>query len=280
LIKSLRQTRQSFLYFAKEAGSQMEESINVTEKEETKLQEVGKRSKLLEIGVVIFIIAAPSLASWGCNLFWDGEYQKFANNEQKAEYQSTLAYNVASFKDIILHLRYIPVILFFMWKSGEGWAHYGIVKPRLHKDVIIGIGLAFIIIFKNEIFNSLFDSRHGWSFHWDRFYPAPVPVDLGTLLLGRCFAIALTEELVGRSYLIPRLEELTGSSRRAIIISSVVFGLLHSYKSVLGILLSFLSACIWGITFCKIRRIWPLVISHAIIDYIIFTRLNSFIGLW
>jgi membrane protease YdiL (CAAX protease family) len=255
------------------AGSKMEENLVKESATRQRFAEKdGIRSKLLEIGVVLFIFATPSLASWGCFLIWGEEYQRFEKDLHNEQYRSSLAYHVASFDDIFLSLRYVPVVLFLMWRSSDGWDHFGIVKPKMHKDILIGFGLAFAIIFIRGFFYSIFDNRPGWAFHWNRFYPGPVPLNLAVLLLGKACAVGFSEELVGRSYLIPRLEEVMGSSWRAVILSSIFFGLLHSYKSPMGICLSMASGCVWGITFCKTRRIWPVALSHAIIDYISFTR--------
>jgi membrane protease YdiL (CAAX protease family) len=257
----------------------MEENIAPVENELPGVAKNGNRGRLFEMAAVILVMVAPSMASWGCNLLWDGEYQQYRLNQRKAEYQSSLTYNVASFNDTFLHLRYVPVILFVMWRSGDGWDRFGFVRPKLRKDVLIGIALAFVIIFVDESVYSLLGIRHGWRFRWDRFYPSPVPVSLEMLLIGRCLAVGLSEELLARSYLIPRLEDATESSAWAVIVSSVLFGLLHSNQGALRVVLISFSGFLWGVTFCKTRRIWPLVLSHAIIDYIAFTHSGAFAGM-
>jgi membrane protease YdiL (CAAX protease family) len=205
-------------------------------------------------------------------LLWDGEYQRYQYEERRAEFQSLLAYNVMSFHDIFLHLRYVPVILFLMWRSRDGWARFGFVRPRFFKDIAIAFALALAILVVDECLFSLRGARYGRSFDWSRLGPWPVPVDMELVLLARCFAIGFSEELVARSYLIPRLEGVTESSAWAVIISSVLFGLLHSYLSTLSVVLTGFSGILWGITFCKTRRIWPLALSHAIVDYVVFTH--------
>jgi membrane protease YdiL (CAAX protease family) len=250
----------------------MEDALEPSDDRQSGFARRKRFRTLLELAVVLVIMTAPTLGSWGCDLLWDGEYQRYQYEERRAEFQSLLAYNVMSFHDIFLHLRYVPVILFLMWRSRDGWASFGFVRPRFFKDIAIAFALALAILVVDECLFSLRGARYGRSFDWSRLGPWPVPVDMELVLLARCFAIGFSEELVARSYLIPRLEGVTESSAWAVIISSVLFGLLHSYLSTLSVVLTGFSGILWGITFCKTRRIWPLALSHAIVDYVVFTH--------
>ena len=110
---------------------------------------------------------------------------------------------------------------------------------------------------------------------WTNLVPSPVPIDKGVLIFADCLAIGLYEELACRGYLIPRIETLFGSTWKSILFSSILFALLHISKGITGVVTSGLLGVIWGIAFCATRRIWPVVIAHALWDYVVATHLYS-----
>lgn len=84
---------------------------------------------------------------------------------------------------------------------------------------------------------------------------------------------AFLEELIFRAYLINVLDRLFGktlaSAEIAVVISAVVFGLLHAYQGITGILLTGCIGFIFGIFYLlNGRRIWPLILIHGLIDTI------------
>lgn len=84
---------------------------------------------------------------------------------------------------------------------------------------------------------------------------------------------ALLQELIFRAFLINSLDILLGrnqwSTWVAVIISAVIFGLLHAWQGIGGILFTGIIGFIFGIAFLlNGRRIWPLIFAHGIIDTI------------
>lgn len=91
---------------------------------------------------------------------------------------------------------------------------------------------------------------------------------------------AFLEELIFRAYLINVLDRLLGKTRTsawaAVIVSAVIFGLLHAYQGLTGILLTGSFGFIAGIFFLlNSRRIWPLILIHGIIDTISFIHIYN-----
>ena len=71
-----------------------------------------------------------------------------------------------------------------------------------------------------------------------------------------------------RGFLLVRFEQLFKSAWVGIVLSSVFFGLGHSYKSFRGALATGLLSVLYGIAFIRWRRLWPLVLAHAMQDFL------------
>ena len=69
-----------------------------------------------------------------------------------------------------------------------------------------------------------------------------------------------------------------GATWKSIVVSVLLFGFGHLYKGDVGVTSAIVAGVIWSIGFCLTRRIWPVVISHAIADFIVYTRLSSLVG--
>ena len=103
--------------------------------------------------------------------------------------------DTVTFESMVVRLRYVPIVLFLIWRSSLGWSHFGIVKPELAKDVLLGIGLWVVVATLESIISLSF----GGHYPWTPFRSVTVPVARSFLLLGDCFAIGFVEELVFRA---------------------------------------------------------------------------------
>lgn len=109
--------------------------------------------------------------------------------------------------------------------------------------------------------------------------PGNLPMLIVSLVLVWITA-AFLEELIFRAYLINVLDRLLGKTRTsawaAVIVSAVIFGLLHAYQGLTGILLTGSFGLIAGIFFLlNGRRIWPLILIHGLIDTISFIHIYN-----
>ncbi len=94
-----------------------------------------------------------------------------------------------------------------------------------------------------------------------------------------CLSIGISEELSVRSVLLPLLSNYFGNDRtaqiKAIVISALLFGLLHLIKfdkGIYGELSQVFFATFIGLMFGALlivtKRIYPLIIIHALIDFV------------
>ena len=98
---------------------------------------------------------------------------------------------------------------------------------------------------------------------------------------------AFGEELAFRGYLLTRLTDVLGSTRGAVVVavlvSSVLFGLLHTQQGVVGVLLTTLDAVAFAVLRFRFGTVWAPVLAHGFnntIGFIAFFVLGPVYGFW
>ena len=90
------------------------------------------------------------------------------------------------------------------------------------------------------------------------------------LVLLTCLTAGITEELVFRGYIMPRLQLLFNKTYISVIISSVIFGLIHfGYGTALNVIGPFIIGLVFALHYYKYRNIKILIICHFLWDYIV-----------
>ena len=92
-----------------------------------------------------------------------------------------------------------------------------------------------------------------------------------TLLL-EAFQQGIGEEVVVCAFVLVRLRQLGWSNSRALATASVLRGSYHLYQGFGGFVGNAVMGVIFGWWFQRTKRVWPLIIAHAVIDAV------SFIG--
>ena len=82
---------------------------------------------------------------------------------------------------------------------------------------------------------------------------------------------AFLEEFIFRGFLLNAIDRLLGNTNWSIwvsvLISAVIFGAIHAYQGLTGILLTGTIGLIFGVAFViNGRRLWPIILMHGIID--------------
>jgi len=222
----------------------------------------NRRVLWIETGVILLLIAAPVFSWIVFWLLWGSDYLQLDKQISHLGLGTSTAFAINNIESIFRSLRLVPVVLFIMWRSGDEWSRFGLVKPKMEKDILIGLGLLLIIGVIHATHWVIESPSHHWT--WSRLFMTPIPINRALPLLASCFALGFSEELTMRGYLIPRFEILIGSTWKSILLSAIVFGFLHIHKGLGSAVTSCFSGVIWGIGFCATRRIWPVVISHAL----------------
>ena len=85
-----------------------------------------------------------------------------------------------------------------------------------------------------------------------------------------CAAVGFGEELVFRGYIFSRWLAFSRSPGQAVMASSLLFGISHAYQGFAGIANAGAIGVVYAVGFLFVRRLWPLVIAHAMLDIFIF----------
>ncbi len=89
------------------------------------------------------------------------------------------------------------------------------------------------------------------------------------LLIFTCLTAGITEELVFRGYLMPRLQLFFKNNDASILISSLLFGLMHiGYGTIFQVLGPMMIGLVFAIHYKKFRNIKILIFCHFFWDFI------------
>lgn len=83
------------------------------------------------------------------------------------------------------------------------------------------------------------------------------------------FSAGLGEELAYRGFLVPALAAVFGSVLAAVLLSSIVFGILHAYQGWLGMVRTALLGIVLATSFILTGSLWPAIIAHAMLDVLV-----------
>lgn len=97
-------------------------------------------------------------------------------------------------------------------------------------------------------------------------------------LIGVYVVSSFGEEVIYRAFLINRIAELGNTTRNAtiiaIVLSSIIFGLVHYDWGPMGIVQTGFMGLVLGICYIKLKkRLWILILAHAYVDTILITQM-------
>jgi membrane protease YdiL (CAAX protease family) len=157
------------------------------------------------------------------------------------------------------------LVLYLMQRDDEPLARFGLIPTRgVAPDAVLGGILAVVVaaagigIYLGSV-----------ALHANRFV-VPVP-PLGhwwtiPLLVLTAIQAGLLEELIAVSYLITRLEQIGWPTGAAVLTSALLRGSYHLYQGWGGFTGNLLLGLFFGVIYVRTRRVWPLVVAHALLD--------------
>lgn len=158
--------------------------------------------------------------------------------------------------------------LYLLWRSGFRPADIGLGRLSWRSDLPRGIGLAALIGIPGlglyvagralGIGVSVVPSTLG-----DSWWRLPV-------LTLMAFANGWAEEIIVVGYLLTRLRELQLSATKSLLLSSLLRGCYHLYQGFGAGLGNIVMGVVFGYTWQRTGRLWPLIIAHGLIDAVAF----------
>ena len=158
--------------------------------------------------------------------------------------------------------------LYLLWRSGIRPSDVGLGRIDLRADGLRGLGLAALIGIPGlglyvagrvlGIGVSVVPSALG-----DTWWRVPV-------LILMAFANAWAEEVIVVGFLLTRLRQLEMSATTSLKLSAALRGCYHLYQGFGAGLGNVVMGLVFGYTWQRNGRLWPLIIAHGVIDTVAF----------
>lgn len=177
-----------------------------------------------------------------------------------------------------------PVLLLFgwlmLWLRGTGWRDVGLKRPaRWSRTLLVGIGVGiayqYISLYAIE---PLLARLTGALPDVSQFAPLVGNTFFFVFSLVISWTLAaFAEEMVFRGYLLNRVAELVGERQRAawvvaLVVTSVLFGIVHMYQGASGMITAAISGLLFGALYLATgRNLWAAIIAHGVNDTLGFT---------
>ena len=179
----------------------------------------------------------------------------------------------------VCRLAVVAIVLGIIYRGGEPWSKFGLSKLHPLNDLAGGLVL-FAVAWKMTyigtdilvtLWQDYLDPASAYRLIHRQPSEFPDTGGLGVVVAAvAAVTIGLFEEFVTRAYLIVRLERLLHSTWLAVLVTTCCFAVLHWQQGIVGMWQTFLIGAIFGAVFVYFRRIWPLVLAHALFDFIVF----------
>ncbi|MFC1996817.1 lysostaphin resistance A-like protein [Chloroflexota bacterium] len=175
----------------------------------------------------------------------------------------------------LLPMSKIPILLIgsvSLWLRRSGWRQIGMDKPESWtKTILLGVGIAVLdTVFGLIVTLPVLHQITGEMMDLQQFNPIRGnPRELLFWLVLSWTYAAIAEEMVYRGYFLNRLADLFGRHKPgwilSILFSSLMFGFVHGYMGITGILNTFLSGVLYATAYLVFgRNLWVPVIIHGV----------------
>ena len=164
---------------------------------------------------------------------------------------------------------------------GSTWSDFGLARPKswvrtilMSIGVFVGIAVSFTLL--SSLIQLVFPIPEQNISRFDILRGNLPNLILNVVAIW--FTAGFLEELLWRGYLMNRLIDLQGRSTKlawaiSLVASSIIFGLGHTYQGLGGVIKITTAGLLFGTAFLTTKRnLWPLIITHAILDSIGFVQ--------
>ena len=166
----------------------------------------------------------------------------------------------------------LTIILLAMYRRKEKWSDYGFKAVKLDKVLLaalVGVGFS---LFTTYIQEPLVTKLTGETADLSMF--DHVQDNFGafiTLLAMGWFVGGLFEEFLFRGYLLTRINQVVkypeAGKWLGILLTSITFGIAHSYQGVGGMINTFIFSVVLGLLFYIFKRnTWYVILIHGFFD--------------
>ena len=186
----------------------------------------------------------------------------------------------------IVNAAMIGLVWLALRLRGEGWKHIGlsfhrpslrgVTKAVLQSVMVFAAAIAAVVV-ASVVMGSVFGRPEGADLSGYGYLRGNLPM-LVLVLLGVYFNASFGEEVIYRGYLINRIAELGSGTRTAwrvaVLISSLVFGIIHSDWALVGVVQMASMGLALGVAYLVVRKnLWVTILAHGYADTILIVQL-------
>lgn len=225
--------------------------ISTTDAEKGIGVELGRKRELLEVSVFLLLILPSMMLSF------------FVVK------QGTLGFALTALATIFRDVGLLSLILFFLWRNGEGVIKIGWTFHLKWKEIALGIGL-FIPLYVSAAFFEKLLQAAGFSVPSTPLPAFAATKNMGDLVLTLILVIvvALVEETIFRGYLILRFKVVGDSPLLLALISAVIFSLGHGYEGTAGVITVGFMGFIFALIYLWRQSLVAPIVMHFLQDFI------------
>lgn len=159
------------------------------------------------------------------------------------------------------------------WLKGVGWSELGLFRPESWSRVIL-VGVLTAIVLQSA---ALLQIKLGGPIpdlsSFDQIKSNPWAL-LGYLMIAWTTA-GFGEEIIWRGFILKQISRLFGEGKTGWMIglvgSALLFGLIHSYQGITGIIMTGFTGIVYGLIFLNSKRnLWTSIFAHAFTDSLAF----------
>lgn len=193
-----------------------------------------------------------------------------------------MSFRVASLMTMVRAIQVAVPVLYIMSRSGDAWSDFGIVRPRWF-DPPLALGL-FLLAYVLQMLSisglgPIFEATLNIADPGGSVLEGRIDIPHGSgeyVLLGvMSLCNGFAEQLVIAGFLLPRLTVLLGHPAKAVLCAAALFGSYHIYQGALNASVIFFGGLFMGGVFVVTKRLWPLAIAHAFMDFAAFALYAS-----
>ncbi len=152
---------------------------------------------------------------------------------------------------------------------GSSWADLGLRRSKFREGVRIALPSTVVLLLVSSGSSWLLRLFTGWEPDLADFeILRGNPTALATGLMVVWTTAAFGEEMIYRAFLLRALRDAFGGGWAApLVVSSVLFGLAHSYQDLAGVVLTGLVGACLGVIYLRSgRNLWAAVLTHGFYD--------------
>jgi uncharacterized protein len=226
-------------------------SVQFTENDKATMPTPNRTAKRLEVAIFLFLLV-PSLA---LSLFVTPE--------------GSGGFRLTAVMVILRDLALVSLVLYFIWRNGEGLAQIGWCTDNIAREALLGVLLFIPMTYGVNVLEQFFTGL-GLSTAPASSSGLLHPTSGSGLALAVVLVavVALAEETIFRGYLLLRFIGLGMGRTAAVLLSSVTFAMGHGYEGWSGIA----TVAVMGILFAAVylwrRSLVAPIVMHFLQDFL------------